>query len=124
MNLSGIVLAVLFVLLIAAVLIVFLPHPRSWRKAHTPADRQYPGTIFRDDDRYWLGGIFYNNPDDPEPFVPKRHGLGWTVNIGHPVGKLVIVVMVAMLLLPLALTVLGVHLTPVGCHPSGCYPLR
>lgn len=44
----------------------------------------------RDDDRYWMGGILYNNPDDPALFVPKRAGMGRTVNIGHPEGKLIL----------------------------------
>lgn len=36
-----------------------------------------------DDDRYWKGGIFYYNPNDPRMFVPKRSGLGYTVNLGN-----------------------------------------
>ena len=121
---SGLLLLLIFGLLIVIVLAVFLPHPRSWTKAPAPTDRPSTGTIFRGDDRYWLAGIFYNNPDDPDPFVPKRYGLGWTINIGHPLGKLVMAIIVGMLLLPLVLTLLGVHLTPIGCHPSGCYPSR
>jgi uncharacterized membrane protein len=35
--------------------------------------------------------------------VPKRFGLGWTVNIGHPLGKLVLT---GMLLLPVVVVLL------------------
>ncbi len=81
-----------------------------------------PARWYRDDDRYWLGGVLYNNPDDPDPFVHKRYGFGWTINFGHPVGKLFMLFMLLLVLLPVILALLGVHLTPMGCHPSGCYP--
>jgi uncharacterized membrane protein len=29
-------------------------------------------------------GIFYANPDDPALLVPKRSGLGYTLNFGNP----------------------------------------
>jgi uncharacterized membrane protein len=29
-------------------------------------------------------GIFYVNRDDPKLFVPKRFGVGWTLNFGRP----------------------------------------
>lgn len=40
-----------------------------------------------DDDRHWVGGIVYNNPDDPRVLVPKRFGVGLTVNYARPGGK-------------------------------------
>jgi uncharacterized membrane protein len=39
-----------------------------------------------DDDRFWKAGSIYVNPADPALFVPKRFGVGWTVNLGHPGG--------------------------------------
>lgn len=123
MNGSGLLLLLICGLLIAAVLVLFLPHPRSWTKARTPANRQTPSVIFRDDDQYWYGAFFYSNPDDPELFVPKRYGLGWTVNFGHPLGKWVLI---GTLLPPLVLLVVNVLVfgtTPVGCHPPGCHPV-
>ena len=109
-------------LLIALVLTLFWHPQRSRTKASTRADGWPTSPIFRDDDRYWPGGIFYNNPDDPAVFVPKRYGLGWTVNFGHPRSKLVII---GILLLPLVLLILNVLIfgtAPIGCHPSGCHP--
>ena len=35
-----------------------------------------------DDDAHWLAGVFYVNREDPSAFVPKRFGVGWTVNLG------------------------------------------
>ncbi len=68
-------------LLMVLVLVLFWHPQRSQTKTSTSADRQRIGAVFRDDDRYWYGGFFYNNPDDPAVFVPKRFGLGWTMNL-------------------------------------------
>lgn len=40
--------------------------------------------VARDDDRFWLWGLVYFNRQDPSWFVPKRFGIGWTVNFGQP----------------------------------------
>ena len=111
--------------LIAVVLILFWHPQRSQTKARTPADRQFTDVVFRDDDRYWNAGFFYNNPDDPAMFVPKRYGLGWTMNFGHPQARLVLIgVLLLVLLPPLVLAIIGVlfpgSIHPTGCHPSGC----
>lgn len=43
------------------------------------------GLVPRDDDRFWRGaGTVYVNADDPAILVPKRVGIGWTVNFGNP----------------------------------------
>ncbi|MGN6204696.1 DUF1648 domain-containing protein [Humibacter sp.] len=39
-----------------------------------------------DDDRYWKLGVLCVNRDDPATFVPKRFGVGWTINLGSPGG--------------------------------------
>jgi len=123
MNVSWPALLVIGGVLIAIVLILLWHPQRSRIKTNTFADTQHSDAVFREDDRYWYGGFFYNNPDDPALFVPKRFGLGWTVNFGHSQGKLVLI---GMLLLPLVLGILTVLLTgtaPIGCHPSGCHPV-
>lgn len=123
MNVSLPALLVIGGMLVAIVLILLWHPQRSRTKTNTSADRQRTDAAFRDDDRYWYAGFFYNNPDDPALFVPKRFGLGWTVNFGHLQGKLVLI---GMLLLPLVLGILTVLIsgtTPIGCHPSGCHPV-
>ncbi|GCF11278.1 DUF1648 domain-containing protein [Dictyobacter arantiisoli] len=72
------------------------------RRNHTQADATSQGTpkdtvVTRDDDRFWPGGIFYNNPDDPAIFVSKRFGLGGTINFGHPIGKAITVVFIVFI---------------------------
>ena len=49
------------------------------------------GAMPMDEDRMWLAGIFYCNPCDPSIIVPKRFGVGWTVNVGRPGGWAVII---------------------------------
>jgi uncharacterized membrane protein len=88
---SALFLLLICGLLIIVALVLFLPTKRSRTKANIRADRHPPFAVFRDDDRYWYGGFLYNNPDDPDPFVPKRFGFGYTPNFGHPVGKLFLV---------------------------------
>ncbi len=112
-------------LLIVLVLALFW-HPQCSRtKTSTSADRGRTDAVFRDDDRYWSAGFFYNNPDDPALFVPKRFGLGWTLNFGHPQAKLVLIGVLVVILVTSLLPVLTVLISgtaPIGCHPSGCHP--
>jgi uncharacterized membrane protein len=51
-------------------------------------------------DSAWKGGLFYYNPDDPALFVEKRSGLGWTVNLGHPQARLILIGLLVLSLLP------------------------
>ncbi|MGO4535635.1 DUF5808 domain-containing protein [Leifsonia sp. 2MCAF36] len=60
-----------------------------------------------DDDRYWRAGIFYVNRDDAALFVQRRFGVGWTINLGHPAG-IAIGVVVLLLVIGL-LTFVLVH---------------
>ncbi len=118
----------LFFLLSLAMLVVvaialFLPLRRSRIQPDVSSQRRPSGPIFRDDERYWFAGVLYYNPDDPDAFVPKRFGFGWTINFGHPLGKVLAALMIIMILLPLAAIIFAPGLHSYGCHPSGCNPL-
>ena len=52
----------------------------------------------QDDDDNWILGMFYYNPNDTRLNVEKRFGYGGTVNIAHPAGK-VIMIIIAILLI-------------------------
>lgn len=43
--------------------------------------------LYTDDDEYWMNGTTYNNPNDRSIMVPKRIGIGTTINIGTKTGK-------------------------------------
>lgn len=57
-------------------------------------DRRYAKdmNIEADDDDKWILGSFYYNPDDRRLNVEKRMGVGATINIGHPAGKVIMAV--------------------------------
>ncbi len=46
----------------------------------------------------WHAGFIYYDREDPAIFVPKRYGLGYTFNFGHP---LAMAMTLAILALPL-----------------------
>ncbi|WP_188316726.1 DUF1648 domain-containing protein [Solihabitans fulvus] len=75
---------------------------RAGRAARTPPggeEAEDTGTVQRDDDRYWRGGgLVYVNPDDPALMLPKRFGIGWTLNFGNPKLLLVLLGVVAVVL--------------------------
>ncbi|GAB3390523.1 hypothetical protein GCM10027568_14710 [Humibacter soli] len=50
-----------------------------------------------DDDRFWKAGILYVNRDDPAIMVPRRFGAGWTMNLGHPAGIAIGVVLLLII---------------------------
>jgi uncharacterized membrane protein len=64
--------------------------------------RQMKQTL-RDDARseHYRWGIFYVNAEDPAIWVPKRLGLGWTLNCAHGLSWF----MLFLLLLPVALVI-------------------
>ena len=47
------------------------------------AAQGHEGSMTRDDDAFWYLGTFYCNRDDPSIFVPKRFGVGWTLNVAR-----------------------------------------
>ncbi len=59
-------------LLIALLLMLLVTTNFTRSPVRSASERLFPGDYARDDDRFWIGGIIYNNPDDPEVIVPKR----------------------------------------------------
>jgi uncharacterized membrane protein len=60
-------------------------------------DEQDTGLSHRDDDKYWRGGLFYINREDPTLLVPRRFGLGWALNFGNPRAAMVLAGVVALI---------------------------
>jgi len=56
-----------------------------------------------DDAANYIWGIFYVNPEDARIWIPKRLGIGWTLNFGRPAAWLILVLLLSPLLLILAL---------------------
>ena len=48
------------------------------------------GGIIADNDEHWKAGIFYWNKDDASLILPKRFGVGWTMNWARPAAWLIV----------------------------------
>lgn len=113
MDVAQIVSLLALIVLVLVAISWFLPGARN----RTPPDLNT-----RDDDRYWLFGALYNNPSDPNWRVPKRYTGGWTLNIGHPVGRLIMLGLVVLVIALATLAALVPGFSTYGCHPgTGCH---
>ncbi|HET6825663.1 MAG TPA: DUF5808 domain-containing protein [Amnibacterium sp.] len=65
------------------------------------------GLVHRDDDRQWRGGLFSINRADHALFVPRRYGLGWTINLGNPRSAMLFAGIAALLALVVVLRFSG-----------------
>jgi len=61
------------------------------------------GLTHRDDDKYWRGGLFYINRDDHALWIPRRFGLGWTLNFGNPRAAMLLAGVIALISLAITL---------------------
>lgn len=48
------------------------------------------GDIIADNDEHWKAGIFYWSKDDASLILPKRFGVGWTMNWARPAAWLIV----------------------------------
>jgi uncharacterized membrane protein len=55
------------------------------------------GLTHRDDDKNWRGGLLYINREDHALVVPRRFGLGWTLNFGNPRAAMLLVGLLALI---------------------------
>jgi uncharacterized membrane protein len=101
------------VLLIVVLLVAFMLRWRRLMRGDTRELANEAGTRAAvdspDDDRFWKAGIFYVNRDDPALFVQRRFGVGWTLNLGHPAG-----VAIGVVVLVIVVTVLSIALSHVA----------
>ncbi len=68
----------------------------------TVVDQQ---ALIVDEDVYWINGQIYCNSKDPALFVNKRVGIGSTINMGNPKGKIFTGVVTAFIVVILAYSV-------------------
>lgn len=67
------------------------------------AGRRRTSTRDATDDRYWSGGMFYVNRNDPAILVEKRFGMGYTLNFGNRKAWLLLVAILLLIFGPLLL---------------------
>lgn len=46
-------------------------------------------------------GVVYFNTTDTRVVVPKKHGGGWTFNLGHPIGQVATAVTIGLIVVPM-----------------------
>ncbi len=46
------------------------------------------------DDEKWIYGFIYYNKEDPKLMVEKRLGMGWSMNMARPLGKLITIILI------------------------------
>lgn len=56
---------------------------------------------FTESDSDYKFGVVYFNTTDTRIVVPKKHGIGWTFNLGHPVGQVATAVTVGLIVVPM-----------------------
>ena len=83
-----------------------------------------------DDDDKWIFGMFYYNKNDRRLNVEKRVGMGATVNMAHPVGKVIgALIVLALIATMLCMVWLGLlEMTPIKVYTENgmviCHQLR
>lgn len=98
-NTLSVTLAVIPVVVgLIVVLAVSIRTGQNGSRVRVEADNEDTGVVQRDDDRFWRGaGNLYVNRDDPAMLVPKRFGIGWTINFGNARAVALLAVPVAAL---------------------------
>jgi uncharacterized membrane protein len=87
----------LFILAPLVIWIVVAPGLLLGLRTEWPGQSRTSGYVNRDDDRFWKFGILYVNPDDPVVLVNKRFGIGRTLNFGHPLSWVVILIVAVLI---------------------------
>jgi uncharacterized membrane protein len=59
---------------------------------NAPKDKQNPEN--------WYWGVFYHNSADPDIWLPKRYGWGWTLNFAQPWSWIIMIGIIAATCLP------------------------
>jgi len=89
---TALILSVVAIMLLWVVRLGFVTG-QGGSRIRLPDDASEPasasGKVNRDDDKYWILGQFYYNPDDPALFLEKRFGIGWTINFARPLAWII-----------------------------------
>ncbi|MCQ1995124.1 DUF1648 domain-containing protein [Arthrobacter sp. zg-Y1171] len=95
--------ALVMVALILGCLVLCYAAGARWARRTAERDGVRPTAEEQEEEKRWVGGILYNDPNDPHVLVPKRSGsgTGLTVNVGNRAGRTAVVVfLVVFVVLP------------------------
>ena len=99
---AGALLAVCCVPVLMGMVVLSFVYGQGGSRVFGRMRREAP--LLRDDDEHWKLGILYLNRDDASLFLPKRFGIGWTMNFAHPAAWAIILGLIAASALFVALT--------------------
>jgi uncharacterized membrane protein len=86
----------------AVILFVVLNAEFSARKAQEKLTENTGGGEYLDDDKHWILGMLYYNPNDRHSMINDRVGMGMSVNLAKPAGKILYgFAIIALLTMPL-----------------------
>ncbi len=91
-------------LILSTALILVIKIGQSGSRLKLKMNEPATGMNNVDDDYFWKLGMIYYNPHDPSIFVPKRMGIGWTVNLGRPAG---VVILIALIVIPIIISLIS-----------------
>lgn len=85
---AGLVVLIMAVVLAVAMVGVAIAYGQNGSRILR--DMQVASPVSAEDESHWVLGVFYVNRDDASTFVPKRFGIGWTINLARPTAWLAI----------------------------------
>lgn len=104
----GMVMMVIASAILIAALVLAVTFGQSGSLTWQPSDEdgdENSDSMSDDDDAEWLLGVFYFARENPAVVVPKRIGVGYTVNFAHPTTWLICAALVLLVVLSLVLGV-------------------
>ncbi len=72
----------LIIFLFVVIIIFYISGQGGW-KLYPGLHEHSSGNIMIDDDSKWIAGVIYHNRNDPFFLVPKRFGIGYTLNFSN-----------------------------------------
>lgn len=90
--------AVMTTALIFALIPVAFTAASRWSRRTALRRGITPTAAEQKEEKLWIAGFLYNNPDDPDIWVPKRTGTGtgFTLNIGNTKGRTATIIFLAV----------------------------
>ena len=101
----GFIAEIFAVLTVVGILVLSAVYGQSGSRVFRKLDRNE--NYLSDEDRHWKLGVFYFNREDASIFLPKRFGVGWTMNFARPA---VWVIIVGLIIFPIVFVVLVSYL--------------
>ncbi|KJE49966.1 MULTISPECIES: DUF1648 domain-containing protein [Acidiplasma] len=76
----------------------------GWKKYPYLKDNEHDNNI--EDDKEWAGGLIYHNKEDNRILVPKRYGIGYTLNFSNRWSYIILIIIFAVIIISLLIALL------------------